>query len=264
MEDKAHTAGKFNALSRGWTEKEYRDPSGFMRRRAAMVRGWGAPLRPGDRILELGCGDGALSCLLAAEGFDVTGVDISQGMIEEARRRAESVGVNARFEVADSDGLVSGGGAFKLAEPFDAVVSFMGAFFMYAERPAEFVERVAPHVRKKVILDWNFQSPCTFVEAARTLERAGFRGVEWRPWLVPHTTRAASRPGLRGRVEERSGLSLLLLLMKRWRYTIHIKGERPGVETNGDGDARGLRFKGNALPGGVLRRALNMLGQGAR
>ena len=89
-EDKALTAGKFSALSRGWSEREYRDPSGFMRRRAAMVREWGTVLRPGDRVLELGCGDGALSCVLASEGFEVTGVDISKGMIEEARRRVRS------------------------------------------------------------------------------------------------------------------------------------------------------------------------------
>ncbi|MFN2596483.1 MAG: class I SAM-dependent methyltransferase, partial [Pyrinomonadaceae bacterium] len=87
-EDKALTADKFTALSRGWSEREYTDPSAFMRRRAALVRDWGARLRPGDRVLELGCGDGALSCLLAAEGFDVTGVDIAPGMIAEARARA--------------------------------------------------------------------------------------------------------------------------------------------------------------------------------
>jgi SAM-dependent methyltransferase len=265
MEDKALTAGKFTALSRGWSEREYRDPSGFMRRRAAMVREWGTTLRPGDRILELGCGDGSLSCLLASEGFDVTGVDISRGMIEEARRRAEREGVHARFEVSDSD-------AFMAGEPFDAVVSFMSAFFTYAENPAEFVARIAPHVRRKIILDWNFRSPCTFVEAAATLERAGLVRVEWRPWLVPHTTRAASRPDLRGWVEGRPALSLLLLTMKRWHYTIHVKGEkvdgaaRDNIDNidNDEGDAGRPEFKGSALPGGLLRRALIKFGQFTR
>src|SRR5215212_6343585 len=134
-EDKAFTAGKLSALSRGWSEREYGDPSGFMRRRAAWVREWGTRLRPGDRILELGCGDGALSCMLASEGFDVTGVDISQGMVEGARRRAERESSPARFEVADSD-------LFKTEEPFDAVVSFMSAFFTYTEKPSEFLARV--------------------------------------------------------------------------------------------------------------------------
>ena len=256
MEDKALIAGKFTALSRGWSEREYRDPSGFMRRRAAMVREWGAPLRPGDRVLELGCGDGALSCLLAAEGFDVTGVDISQGMIEEARRRAERESSSARFEVADSDRL-------KTVEPFDAVVSFMSAFFTYTENPAEFLARVAPRVRKKVIVDWNFQSPCTFAEAARALEDVGLRRVEWRPWLVPHMTRAASRPGLRGWVEGRPNLSLLLLILKRWHYTIHFKGEAAYDTALDDGGGR-EKFEGNAVHGGPLQRALIRLGQATR
>ncbi|HKG12269.1 MAG TPA: class I SAM-dependent methyltransferase [Pyrinomonadaceae bacterium] len=253
-EDKALTAGKFSALARGWSEREYGDLSGFMRRRADWVREWGARLRPGDRILELGCGDGALSCALASEGFDVTGVDISPGMIEEARRRAGRESSPARFEVTDGD-------LFKTEEPFDAVVSFMSAFFTYTENYAEFLACVAPRVRKKVIVDWNFRSPCTFEEAARALEAAGLRRIEWRPWLVPHTTRAASRPGLRGWVEERPNLSLLLLASKRWHYTIHFKGEKAGAETLGDDDDGAGKFEGHAVGGGLLRRTLIRLGQ---
>jgi SAM-dependent methyltransferase len=257
LEDKALIAGKFSALSRGWSEREYRDPSGFMRRRAALVREWGTPLRPGDRVLELGCGDGALSCMLASEGFDVTGVDISEGMIEEARRRAERESSAARFEVADSDAL-------KTAEPFDAVVSFMSAFFTYTENPSEFLARVAPRVRKKVIVDWNFRSPCAFEEAARALEHAGLRQIEWRPWFVPHTTRAASRPGLRGWMEGRPNLSLLLLILKRWHYTIHFKGERADAVARDDDNNGGEKFEGHAIPGGLLQRTLIRLGQATR
>jgi SAM-dependent methyltransferase len=259
-EDKALTAGKFSAISRGWSEREYRDPSGFMRRRAALVRGWGTVLRPGDRVLELGCGDGTLSCMLASEGFDVTGVDISPGMIEEAKRRAERESSTARFEVADSDAL-------KACEPFDAVVSFMGAFFTYTESPSEFLSRVAPLVRKKVIVDWNFRSPCTVEEAARALEQAGLCNVEWRPWLVPHTTCAASRPGLRGWLEGRPALSLPLLILKRWHYTIHFKGEKACAASHDGADDGGEgfeKFKGAAMPGGLLQRTLIKLGQATR
>lgn len=254
-EDKALTAGKFNAIARGWSEREYGDIDGFMRRRAAWAREWGTRLRPGDRILELGCGDGALSCVLASEGFDVTGVDISQGMVEEARRRAERESSPARFEVADND-------LFKTEEPFDAVVSFMGAFFTYTENPSEFLSRVVPRVRKKVILDWNFRSPCTFEEAARSLEAAGLHRVEWRPWLVPHTTREPSRPGLRGRLEERPNLSLLLLTLKRWHYTIHFKGEKADASHEDNDGAE--KFGGHAVRGGLLQRTLIRLGQATR
>lgn len=253
MEDKVHTAEKFTALSRGWSESEYGDPEAFMRRRAALVQHWGTPLRPGDRLLELGCGDGALSCLLARRGFEVTGVDISRGMIEEAKRRAEREGAAAHFEVADTD-------RFEVAEPYDGVVSFMSAFFMYVENPARFVEMVRPAVRKKVILDWNFRSPCTFVEAAHVMRRAGLRQIEWRPWFVPYTTTTAPAARLRGWVEGRPNLSLLLLNLKRWHYTVYLKGEK-AEQANG---GRGAQFRGNRLPGSFLQRSLIRLGQVTR
>jgi SAM-dependent methyltransferase len=254
MEDKALTAEKFTALARGWSEKEYSDPAAFMRRRAALVQNWGTPLRPGDRLLELGCGDGALSCLLARRGFEVTGVDISRGMIEEAKRRADREGAAARFEVADTD-------HFEVAEPYDGVVSFMSAFFTYVEDPARFVEMVQPLVRKKVILDWNFRGPYTFVEAAQLMRRAGLNQIEWRPWFVPHTTTAAAPAArLRGWVEGRPNLSLLLLSLKRWHYMVYLKGEKAERADGG----RGEEFRGNRLPGSLLQRSLIKLGQVTR
>jgi SAM-dependent methyltransferase len=57
----------------------------------------------GTRILDLGCGVGRWSRLLAARGATVTGVDISPTMIDEARRRARREGVadRCRFHVSD-------------------------------------------------------------------------------------------------------------------------------------------------------------------
>lgn len=56
-------------------------------------------LGPGSRVLEIGCGTGKLTELLAARGLDVDAVDPGPNMIEAARRR---VGENAsvRFHVA--------------------------------------------------------------------------------------------------------------------------------------------------------------------
>lgn len=61
----------------------------------------------GTRVLDIGCGVGRWSRLLAARGADVTGVDISPTMIEEARRRAKIEGVAQRchFHVSDISAL---------------------------------------------------------------------------------------------------------------------------------------------------------------
>lgn len=250
MVTKAETAAKFTAVSPEWSQREYADPTSFMGRRARLVRDWGASLQPGDRVLELGCGDGSLSCHLAEQGFEVTGVDISPGMIEEAQRKAAAQEVTVRFELADGD-------QFRVNEPYDAVISFMSAFFTYLEDPAKFIATAIPFVRKKVILDWNFRSPGSFVDAAGVMQQAGLEHVEWRPWFIPHTTVGAANAGVRGWVEERPNLSLLGLIMKRWHYTVYLKGEKPGW----NGSNANHAVQGNRLPGSLIQRSLIKFGQ---
>jgi SAM-dependent methyltransferase len=59
---------------------------------------------PGMRVLDVGCGIGRWSRLLAARGASVTGVDLSPTMIAEAGRRAQASGLGdrCRFIVQDS------------------------------------------------------------------------------------------------------------------------------------------------------------------
>jgi trans-aconitate methyltransferase len=68
--------------------------------------------QPGERILDLGCGTGALSAEIASSGADVVGLDRSVDMIEEARRKFPRL----RFEVADACSL-------PFVAEFDAVFS---------------------------------------------------------------------------------------------------------------------------------------------
>jgi ubiquinone/menaquinone biosynthesis C-methylase UbiE len=56
----------------------------------------------GARVLELGCGTGALACMLAEHGFDVTAIDVSASAIALARSVAQARGLAARFEVGDA------------------------------------------------------------------------------------------------------------------------------------------------------------------
>jgi 2-polyprenyl-3-methyl-5-hydroxy-6-metoxy-1,4-benzoquinol methylase len=59
----------------------------------------------GREVHEVGCGEGFLSALLAAEGFAVRGSDIAAPAIAAARRRAAERGLAATFAVADLHAL---------------------------------------------------------------------------------------------------------------------------------------------------------------
>jgi SAM-dependent methyltransferase len=58
-------------------------------------------LEPGNRLLDLGCGPGLYCAALAARGLDVTGIDISAGSLEHARRAAADAGLSIRYLQAD-------------------------------------------------------------------------------------------------------------------------------------------------------------------
>jgi len=53
------------------------------------------------KAVDLGCGVGNYAVWLAKQGFDVTGIDISEHAIEHARDLAVRMGVSCSFETAD-------------------------------------------------------------------------------------------------------------------------------------------------------------------
>jgi len=56
----------------------------------------------GARVLDIGCGTGRHSVELARLGFQVTGVDLSGGMLAIAQRRAEAASVSVEWVQADA------------------------------------------------------------------------------------------------------------------------------------------------------------------
>lgn len=74
-----------------------------------------AGIRPGERVLDLACGTGGHALELAALGYEVVGVDIAKGMLQEARRKASSRGLAVEFLCQDLRQLVVGEGAFDAA-----------------------------------------------------------------------------------------------------------------------------------------------------
>jgi ubiquinone/menaquinone biosynthesis C-methylase UbiE len=62
---------------------------------AQVQRDIAARLSPGDRVLDLGCGTGALARRLARRGCRVTGVDASAAMLARARQQVRAAGLEA-------------------------------------------------------------------------------------------------------------------------------------------------------------------------
>jgi trans-aconitate methyltransferase len=90
--------------------------------------------RPGERVLDLGCGTGHLTQQIAASGASVTGMDSSPAMIEQARRAYPDI----PFEIGD-------GMAFRVPDPVDAV--FSNAALHWMIRPAAVAASVRDALR---------------------------------------------------------------------------------------------------------------------
>jgi ubiquinone/menaquinone biosynthesis C-methylase UbiE len=62
-------------------------------------------LKPPAVVVDLGCGSGAFSAVLAKKGYQVTGIDLSQGMIALASKLFPHRGCGPKFSVGDVEQL---------------------------------------------------------------------------------------------------------------------------------------------------------------
>lgn len=94
-------------------------------------------LRPGSRVLDLGCGIGTESVFLAARGFEVSALDISPNAVGRGRRLADVYGVRVDWRVGDALDLPFEAGEFE-------VVTDRGCFHcLHGHERAAFSEQVA-------------------------------------------------------------------------------------------------------------------------
>lgn len=89
----------------------------------------------GERILDLATGTGWTSRLVARRGAKVIGGDIAASLLEAARARAQSEGLEITYETADAESLPFATGQF------DGVVSTFGV--MFASRPEAAAAEIA-------------------------------------------------------------------------------------------------------------------------
>src|SRR4030042_1941738 len=100
-------------------------------------------------ILDLGCGTGLHDLELSKRGYEITGLDLSNEMIEIAREKVP----NVRFEVADMSN-------FNLNEKFDAIICMFSSlgYLIENKQIESFFKSVKNHLKENglLIIDcWN-------------------------------------------------------------------------------------------------------------
>lgn len=83
-------------------------------------------LKPGDRVLDLGCGPGLYASRLAERGMRVTGVDISQRSLDYATQYAAEKGLAINYRCIDFFDIDYSG-------EFDAVIQIFGELNTFSD-----------------------------------------------------------------------------------------------------------------------------------
>lgn len=201
------TSAKYESQAERWSEEAYADSEAYLSHRADLVVSLGVPLRPGDRVLDLACGDAGLAEPLLARGLFYTGVDASEAMVAAARGR-----------LSDRAEIVSGDLNDYTPESPVAATTCFRAIYYASDRLAIF-RRMAGYTERKLIFDLNprqYRPDDVLAE----LRKAGFDGVLLRPFFVPQTV-ALPRPFAAAlRAAEQSGPLARLALRFRFTYLV--------------------------------------------
>jgi len=187
------------AAADAWSADRYARTARFVSELGAPVVDLLAPAA-GERILDLGCGDGALTARLAAAGAEVVGIDASPDMAAAARERgldarvadAAALPFEAEFDavfsnaamhwMTDPDAVLSG--VARALRPGGRLVAEMGGHGNVAAIRTAIIAVLARRGIETTLHEiWYFPRP---EEQAARLERAGFRIEEIA--LIPRPT----------------------------------------------------------------------------
>lgn len=156
-----------------WRADSYVANAAFVADLGAPVLDLLAPL-PGERILDLGCGDGRPTEKIAAAGARVVGTDAAPDLLKAARQRGLDV-------------VLADGQALPFAPVFDAV--FSNAALHWMKKPAAVIEGVgrALHSGGRFVGEFGGHGNVAAIVTALTavLRRHDIDAATRNPWYFP-------------------------------------------------------------------------------
>jgi len=152
-----------------WDAAAYDGKHSFVWKYGADVVELLAP-QAGERVLDLGCGTGHLTKMIASSGAEVVGMDNSPRMIEQAR----GLYPDLRFEIGDGE-------SFHFPDPFDAVFSNAAIHWM-KDQPG-----VAACIRRALRPGGRFIAEFGGKGNLRKIHRALYRAIASRGHNVEQT-----------------------------------------------------------------------------
>jgi len=192
-----HPPNNGSAGGQRWDPERYRRNAAFVAQHGAPVLDLLAP-QPGERILDLGCGEGALAAEIAARGARVVGIDASPEQIAACRAR----GIEAQ---------VMDGARLAFAAEFDAV--FSNAALHWIKDADAVIDGVWRALRPggRFVAECGGEGNVASVRSAlvAALARRGIDGAAADPWYFP--TPAAYR----ARLERRGFVVRTIALLPR-------------------------------------------------
>jgi SAM-dependent methyltransferase len=191
---------KYADAAANWSGEQYADARTYLRRRADLVRALGPRVVPGDRVLDLACGDGGFADFLPEQLYFA--VDASPEMVAAAKERGRDA------VQADLNDYVP-------PSPVQVTVIFRAIY--YARDRRALLTQIAGYTEKKLVFDLNPRQ-YDLAEVRADLRAAGFDRLDTRPFFVPQTRALPSAAVLLLRALERSGPPARLLLRRRFSY----------------------------------------------
>jgi trans-aconitate methyltransferase len=196
-----------DSAAQDWSAERYARNARFVAELGEPVVDWLDP-KPGERVLDIGCGDGALTASIVARGAEVIGIDSAPSLVEAARARgidarivdAYALPFRAEFEAAFSNAALHWllepdlvlAGIQRALVPRGRFAGEMGAQGNVAAISTAILAVLRAHgIDGEARWPWYFPTPAEYAER---LETRGF--VVLRMELIPRPTPLPT--GMRG------------------------------------------------------------------